>query len=740
MSNNNKPNEKTSNTFEQLWKEFVFKATNLILNYRINWPIDIHKEERGQWFQIRVQEIEDVNKQLEKILKQSKSQQQIYIDVFAEEISHSSSKKTKKYLLERWKLECFDESKSISTKTLNQKQLEELNFNLPIAYRKSIVLMRSLFSYLLLLPSFKLFQRLQKHRNGMGFTLKYYLSNVEPGSFESSSSIRSFDFSTIEVSTLCKIKLSVKYRKQTEIIELQKSHSKSVIRESQIDVDYFSENKSNRPNNELFNNVLELERKRAVSLPPQKMAEVLKLNKNSASNNEDLMMNKMMSTSLTKQGNFSLLGNNEQQQQPTGILIHGMKRHNSNNQVVFEEDENTITFKPSTVPAKPMNIPQSTSLGNMLSGSNRHERSQSVKQQSKPTATINTYNNENTTTIGSYNSNASGSVTSKFLSDTPPFSSSQPISFSPSTSYGMQRNASSGNLSNVNNNQRSNNEIVGSLPTNYSGMSNNNHQVSPPFSNNLELSGSWKSKNFKLSFSPLNDCPLNSYTPPSLLSESLKSGTSFTSPHLERNDHVPSFLQGYAGSRRNSGIGSSIGSRGGLEDEESFGLKKKTSSSSLSNRDIGFEDLPNSLEEPHFNLDFIPGLLEDINSNQQQREDENFDKHFHNLSDEMDHLPHHKRNVFQDDDSYPFVGSVEEYIFAEDDNEHQVSNFLNHISKAPKQLNSSKMVTVNASSLSSQKQGNSSVMKSSTTMDSLFRDLDKLKQFEKELQKDVNRL
>ena len=107
----------------------------------------------------------------------------IYLDIYAEETSGSDKKGGKKHFLERWCIESNDKTKD---SPLSTKQQEELNQHLPAAYRKSIVLIRSLFSYVLLLPSYELFQKLQKHRTGMGFTLNFSLSHVESYSIESS--------------------------------------------------------------------------------------------------------------------------------------------------------------------------------------------------------------------------------------------------------------------------------------------------------------------------------------------------------------------------------------------------------------------------------------------------------------------------------------------------------------------------------------------------------------------------
>ena len=103
----------------------------------------------------------------------------IFIDIYAEETGSSS----KKHLLERWCIEVTDKSKETP---LSDKQQEDLNYHLRSAYRKSIVLIRSLFSYILLLPSYSVYQKLQKHRTGLGYNLNFTISPTETSPNETS--------------------------------------------------------------------------------------------------------------------------------------------------------------------------------------------------------------------------------------------------------------------------------------------------------------------------------------------------------------------------------------------------------------------------------------------------------------------------------------------------------------------------------------------------------------------------
>ena len=142
-----------------------------------------------QQFQIKLQETEGVNSLLERLFKSFSGNtnnnnsnpnqpKNIYIDIYAEETGSS-----KKHLLERWCIEVTDKSKE---SPLSDKQQEDLNYHLRSAYRKSIVLIRSLFSYILLLPSYSVFQKLQKHRTGLGYTLNFTISPTETSPNETS--------------------------------------------------------------------------------------------------------------------------------------------------------------------------------------------------------------------------------------------------------------------------------------------------------------------------------------------------------------------------------------------------------------------------------------------------------------------------------------------------------------------------------------------------------------------------
>ena len=130
----------------------------------------------------------------------------------------------------------------------------------------------------------------------------------------------------------------------------------------------------------------------------------------------------------------------------------------------------------------------------------------------------------------------------------------------------------------------------------------------------------------------MSESPMNSYNPTSLLSESLKSSPGI---QFERCDSVPSMF---------TAPGSNFAS---------------------------------SFDQPKFQMDFIPTLLDDIDN-------------IHRDSDELDghDFDQHDDGLDQD---FPFVGSLDEMNMLEnreDDKDEQVGALMNKLSKAPKRISS----------------------------------------------------
>ncbi|KAG2393103.1 hypothetical protein C9374_009680 [Naegleria lovaniensis] len=507
-SNSSKNDAKVN--FEYLWKEFVFKSVNLILNHRINWPIDRVKDEKTtSWFQIKLQETEEVNKDLEKLFKTfspKATQKTIFIDIYAEETPTSPNEKGKKHLMERWCIEYMDKSREA---TLTEKQQDELLYQVRVAYRKFIVLFRSLFSYILLLPAYSIYQKLQKHRTGMGYTLGFVLSHVEPTSPIEPTYLRSVDFHSIEATSMCKLKVSVKYRKQ-KFSELLTVSDHSVLRESQIDVDYFSDNKNEQPINE------DNKKKRTLSVH---YSEPISSN----------LENPVEPSSL-KEEIIPPLDIDRKRERAVSMPPKKKEPQNINNEDVPNSSQSL---------SKPVNIPLTFE---------RHK------------------------------------LPSKFLpTETPPFSNAFSLGSSPA-----------------------------SLPRQNSV--NNMTHVSPPFS-----------------FENLKFSPIGSYTPPSLLSESLLKESPSSNQAFERYSTVPPMFVG------------------------------------------SLKDIPSSLESHRhkFQMDFIPTLLEDIESMREH--------------DEFDHNHHGSSTI---DDDFPFLGSIEDMHNTpgseghDDDKDEKIGALLTMLSKA----------------------------------------------------------
>jgi hypothetical protein len=123
-------------------------------------------------FNLDVDEVVEVVDKIDGELKTQnshKAQQNIFIDVYAE--MNKGEGRIANILLERWHIE------SMSYKNRVQKRrgygaVHELNPS--EAYRKAIVMMRSLYTELILLPTYKLYQKTKKNRN-TGTAIKYII-------------------------------------------------------------------------------------------------------------------------------------------------------------------------------------------------------------------------------------------------------------------------------------------------------------------------------------------------------------------------------------------------------------------------------------------------------------------------------------------------------------------------------------------------------------------------------------
>jgi hypothetical protein len=170
-----------------------------------------------------VEEVTEVVDSIDVELKtqhSQKVQQNIYIDIYAE--MNKGDGRLANILLERWHIE------SMSYKDRVQKRrgygaVHELHPS--EAYRKAVVMMRSLYTELIILPTHKLYQKTRKHKNS-GTVIKYiiYGKQAKNDAFEegmrlhfvltilSGASIP-FKFDAIDIGSQATIQLNVVYRK-----------------------------------------------------------------------------------------------------------------------------------------------------------------------------------------------------------------------------------------------------------------------------------------------------------------------------------------------------------------------------------------------------------------------------------------------------------------------------------------------------------------------------------------------
>jgi hypothetical protein len=184
-------------SISKFWRAYVLKIVNLILNHRIdqykceeqsayrmeednNNNNNNNNTDKSCMFNFRVDMMDRVTKELlEKSLKSMESQCIIYIDITTGENGA---------LLERWTLSfklkkrddksnnngtsSFDTCAKTSCALLTNN--EKITNELTSAYLKAIVQTRSLYTYLLLLPAYKLFLKNRRSNNGNEQALLHY--------------------------------------------------------------------------------------------------------------------------------------------------------------------------------------------------------------------------------------------------------------------------------------------------------------------------------------------------------------------------------------------------------------------------------------------------------------------------------------------------------------------------------------------------------------------------------------
>ena len=440
------------------------KVTHMILNRRITWPVNTQqprsKQKSSTWFNFYVEEAEAVCKQLDKIFKtnpsSNKASHYVYLDVYYEGKSQSA---TKRRLLERWTFSYGEEYDSSSDgylsprKRRNSTDISKSDGELSVAYKKAMALMRSIFTYLVLLPAYDIFLRNQKNRrlpNKLCYCITSSVHGSKTTGFEEGSTNK-FIFSPFEVPSLnSSIKLSVVYRKkdlELDDIFSEQESQKGILTESQFIPNFFA--------NE-------------TSKPP---VQVKKANSQPALDDDLRRMRDRANSMPVKRGFLHEAIKKEEEKRLN-------EQHNLQRPPVYkppaEAEETTqqqhVKFEPQQqlLPQQPVRSETTTygqSLPTNISISKQHSIPIKNKRQTQPAI---------------------------FNDETPPFS--RQLSFE-----GRNRTNSTGS-----------NAAYSS-------------SASPPFGNNL-LSSSWKKKHFQLSFSPLNESPMNSYNPPSssLLSSSLK--------------------------------------------------------------------------------------------------------------------------------------------------------------------------------------------------------------------------
>jgi len=220
-------------------REYALKVVHIILNNRIQWDQGLKKRVTNNWFQIEVEQFVGISEQIEKLLagtaEDNSTSTSIFVDVYAEILSKN---KDKKYiLLERWKIEIVGGGCTRTTTPGRNGVVDNntiKNKELSVAYRKGIVLMRSLFTHIILLPAHSIFKELGgiMHNKSHHIKLGFFIFGKEPkiNAFENGST-NSLKFDTIILNKKSEIRLSAKYRKDITFMlkTIKKQNLSSII-------------------------------------------------------------------------------------------------------------------------------------------------------------------------------------------------------------------------------------------------------------------------------------------------------------------------------------------------------------------------------------------------------------------------------------------------------------------------------------------------------------------------------
>jgi len=195
---------------DTVWREFVTKGVHLVLNNRIAWPSGTLSKQSDNWFNMNIAQTVSVTEQIEAKLKKSTS---LYVDIYAEIPRKQSNceQANKNIILERWR---FEFSK--------QKNAQKLATSMSDIYKKATVLLRSLYTYTILLPSYDIFKKITLPATETAkVKLKYFLAEQEHTAtheiFGKDSIAQKILLDSIDCGESY-IKISAHYRKNVDII------------------------------------------------------------------------------------------------------------------------------------------------------------------------------------------------------------------------------------------------------------------------------------------------------------------------------------------------------------------------------------------------------------------------------------------------------------------------------------------------------------------------------------------
>jgi hypothetical protein len=149
-----------------VWRETLTKLVQIILQSRVHFPVGMAASKKNKFFNIDTDDLELISSELQPWMQQT-APRMLGVEIYA--IRRGSQPHEKhKYVLERWKLEASKGPPSDPAARIE----------LPKAYKSLIVLIRSVYVRLRLLPAFELFRRLQRNRT-LGFSLGFHLYSSE---------------------------------------------------------------------------------------------------------------------------------------------------------------------------------------------------------------------------------------------------------------------------------------------------------------------------------------------------------------------------------------------------------------------------------------------------------------------------------------------------------------------------------------------------------------------------------